>query len=120
MRRRKRFTIKLVALGLANMALAAPTALAVPDEGLNGLQPIQVVSLKTADDVERPTPVSSPPLVTADDVAHPSLVESQPVVSTDDGFEFTTLGITGIVLLLGGGAAFMAMYQVRKANLANA
>ena len=97
MRRRKRFTIRLVALGLATAAVATPTALAIPDEGLNGLQPIEVVSLRTADDV-----------------AHPSLAESQPVVSSDDGFTITTLGISGIVLLLAAGAAFMAMHQVRR------
>lgn len=114
MRRRKRFTIRLVALGLATAAFATPTALAIPDEGLNGLQPIEVVSLRTADDVEHPSLVSTPQVVTADDVAHPSLVESQPVVSSDDGFTITTLGISSIVLLLAAGAAFMAMHQVRR------
>jgi hypothetical protein len=104
MKRRKRFTIKLVALGLAVAALSAPPAQGKLDEGLNGLQ---------ATYTQR--------LVTADDVTHPSQVPSQPtVVQSDNGFELGTLGVSGIVLLLGAGAAFMAIYQVRNRKLASA
>jgi hypothetical protein len=123
MTRRKRFTIRLVALGFAVAALSAPTAQAIPDEGLNGLQPIEVVSMRTADDVRHPSSVASQAasLKTADDVAHPSLVASPPTVASgDDGFSISTLGISGIVLLLGGGAAFMAVHQVRGRKMAHA
>jgi hypothetical protein len=126
MRRRKRFTIRLVALGLAVAALSAPPAQAKLDEGLNGLQPPYTEqTLVTADDIGRPTPVSTPTsipqLVTADDVTHPSLASDPTVVvQSGDGFEIGTLGISGIVLLLGVGAAFMAVYQVRKVRHASA
>jgi hypothetical protein len=125
MKRRKRFTIKLVALGLAVAALSAPPAQAKLDEGLNGLQASYTQRLVTADDIVRPSPLRQQqlqqPLVTADDVTHPSQVPSQPtVVQSDDGFELGTLGVSGIVLLLGAGAAFMAVYQGRNRKRASA
>jgi hypothetical protein len=122
MKRRKRFTIKLVALGLAVAALSAPPAQAKLDEGLNGLQASYTQRLVTADDIVRPSPLrqQQQPLVTADDVTHPSQVQSQPtVVQSDDGFELGTLGVSSIVLLLGAAAAFMAVYQVRNRKLAS-
>jgi hypothetical protein len=122
MKRRKRFTIKLVALGLAVAALSAPPAQGKLDEGLNGLQASYTQRLVTADDIVRPSPLrqQQQPLVTADDVTHPSQVQSQPtVVQSDDGFELGTLGVSSIVLLLGAAAAFMAVYQVRNRKLAS-
>jgi hypothetical protein len=126
MKRRKRFTIKLVALGFTVAALSAAPAQAIPDEGANGLQPlaVQTESLVTADDIGRPSPGPTnnvPQLFTADDIQHPSLVPSQPtVVASDDGFEFGSLAMSGIVLLLGAGAALVAVHQVRRGKLASA
>jgi hypothetical protein len=123
MKRRKRFTIKLVALGLAVAALSAAPAQAIPDEGHDGM-PVYSQSLVTADDIGRPSPgpTNNPPqLVTADDIQHPSLVPTQPtVVASDDGFEIGSLAMSGIVLLLGAGAAFVAVHQARKGKLASA
>jgi hypothetical protein len=106
MKRRKRYTIKLVALGLAVTALSAAPAQAGLDEGLNGLQPLTIESqsLVTADDIGRPTPAPSQPVV----------------VASDKGIEFGTLAMSGIVLLLGAGAAFVAVQQTRKGKLASA
>jgi hypothetical protein len=130
MKRRKRFTIRLVALGLAVAALSAAPAQARLDEGLNGLQPLTVhsESLVTADDIGRPTPAPSQPLsvhsqslVTADDIGRPTPAPSQPiVVASDDGIETGSLAMSGIVLLLGAGAAFVAVHQARKGRLASA
>ena len=138
MKRRKRFTIKLVALGFALAALSATPAQAKLDEGLNGLQPsytprlfmaghtqrpspLRAESLVTADDIARPSPQRVDALVTADDVTHPSQVPSQPtVVQTDDGFEVGTLGISAIVLLLVAGAGFVAIQQIQNRKLASA
>jgi hypothetical protein len=106
MKRRKRFTIKLVALGLAVAALSAAPAQAIPDEGAYGLQPLTVQreSLVTADDIGRPTPAPSQPTV----------------VASDGGIETGSLAMSGIVLLLGAGAAFVAVHQARKGKLASA
>lgn len=121
MRRKKRFSIKMVALGLAVVAFSASPAQAVLDEGAYGNQPMYTQPLVTADDVKHPTPVTTPQLVTADDITHPSLVPSQPtVVASDDGFQIGTLGISGIVLLLGAAGVFVAVHQTRKGKLASA
>lgn len=103
MKRRKRFTIRLVALGLAVAALSAPAAQAGLDEGVNGLQPPYTERLVTADDIGRPSPVSSQPTV----------------VQSDDGIQIWPVAMT-IVLLLGAGAAFRGVHQVRKGKLASA
>jgi hypothetical protein len=106
MKRRKRFTIRLVALGLAVAALSAAPAQATPDEGAYGLQPSNV---------------QSQPLVTADDIGRPTPEPSQPtVVASDNGIETGSLAMSGIVLLLGAGAAFVAVHQTRKGRLASA
>jgi hypothetical protein len=105
MKRRKRFTIKLVALGLAVAALSAAPAQAVFDEGAYGLQPyVQSETLVTADDIGRPTPAPSQPSV----------------VASDDGIEIGSFAMSGIVLLLGAGAALVAVQQARKGKLASA
>jgi hypothetical protein len=127
MKRRKRFTIKLVALGFAVAALAAPSAQAYLDPSGTGrtqivtpqdrpihgvgyssysTQPIQVLG---ADD--RPFPRMSP--VTS---------QASPVVSSskDDGFELGMLSLTGIVLALMAGAAVFAVYEARKHKLVSA
>jgi hypothetical protein len=120
MRRKKRITIRLVALGLAVAALAAPPVQAGLDEGLNGLQPISIQTLTTADDIGRPSPGPTPHLVTADDVKHPSLVPNQPLaVKSDNGFEIWPVAMT-IVLLLAVGAVVSAVHQARKGRLASA
>jgi hypothetical protein len=106
MKRRKRFTIRLVALGLAVAALSAAPAQATLDEGAYGLEPYTVQSQS---------------LVTADDIGRPSPGPSQPsVVASDDGIEIGSFAMSGIVLLLGAGAALVAVHQVRKGKLATA
>ena len=46
---------------------------------------------------------------------------SQPsLISSDEGFAIGTLGMTGIVLLLGAAAAVMTVHYTRKGKLASA
>jgi hypothetical protein len=110
MRRRKRFTIKLVALGLAVIGFSATPAQAKLDEGINGLQPMSIQTSKqhtlVPDDRagSREFPVSSQPRV----------------VSDDDGFELATLGVSGIALVLAVGAMSVSIYGVRRRRMASA
>jgi len=104
MKRKKRITIKLVAVGLAVAALAAPPAMARLDEGL-GVQAQPATRVVSPDD--RATSRVSP-------------VPAQPsIVATDDGFELGALGMSGIVLLLGAGGAVLAVNHSRKGKLAS-
>jgi hypothetical protein len=123
MRRKKRFTIKLVALGLAVVAIAPTSAQAWVDEG--GAGGTQVVS---SDD--RPlhgTSYSSntePNVIASPDdraFSRTSPGTSQPtLVSSGDDFELGMLGITGIVLALVAAAALIAVYEGRRYRLAGA
>jgi hypothetical protein len=123
MRRRKRFTIKLVAVGLAVAAIAPTTAQAWFDEG--GAGGTQIVSPDdrplhgmSYSSYTEPNAVVSP-----DDraVSRMSPTTNQPsLVSSDDGFELGTLGMTGIVLALGAAAALIAAHETRRHRLAGA
>jgi hypothetical protein len=121
MKRKKRLTIKLVALGLAIAAIAPTAAQAYIDEGGSG--GTQFVS---ADD--RPmhgmsySTYSEPNVVVGSDdraVSRMSPTTNQPsLVSSDDGFELGTLGMTGVILVLGAGAALIAVHETRRHRLA--
>jgi hypothetical protein len=121
MKRKKRFTIKLVALGLAIAAIAPTAAQAYIDEGGSG--GTQFVSLD-----DRPvhgmsySTYSEPNVVVSSDdraVSRMSPTTNQPsLVSSDDGFELGTLGITGFILALGAGAALLAVHETRRHRLA--
>jgi hypothetical protein len=125
MRRKKRFTIKLVALGLAVAAVAPIQAQARFDEGGAGAGDARIVS---PDD--RPlhgmsySSYTEPSVVVSPDdraVSRMSPTTNQPsLVSSDDGFELGTLGMTGIVLALGAGAALIAVREARRHRLASA
>lgn len=123
MKRKKRFTIRMVALGLAVAGLAAPSAQAWVDEG--GVGGTRIVS---PDD--RPlahgasySSYAQPHLVVSPDdraVSRMSPAPEQPtLVSNDDGFEIGTLQLTGIILLLGAGAAVLVVAQSRRSKLAS-
>jgi hypothetical protein len=125
MKRRKRFTIKLVALGFAVTALAAPTAQARLDQGSGS-------GTKVVSPDDRPihgagySSYTQPSVVLgADDRSFnrmsPVTSQSSPVsVSSDDGFELGTLGTTGIILALGAGVALIAVRSVRRHKLVGA
>lgn len=121
MKRRKRLTIKLVALGLAVAGIAPTTAQAYLDElGSGGTQivsvddrPVHGTSYST---YSEPNVVVSP-----DDraVSRMSPTTNQPsLLSSDDGFELGTFGMTGIILALGAGAALIAVRETRRHRLA--
>lgn len=132
MKRRKRFAIRLVALGFAVTAVAAPTAYAGPD-GMTGPE------LRTLHQSVAPT--DDVVLAPDDRVSLGSRWEPQPVMSPEDlvvqrttpstysptsidsgsGFEFGTSALTGIVLILAAaGAGFVVLRQTRKGRLAGA
>jgi hypothetical protein len=133
MRRKKRYALRLVALGFAVTAIAAPTAQAGPD-GMTGPEARSVhASLVATSDVPNtpdnrvsyasrwePQPVMSP----EDLVVQRTQVTSTPApTSADDGtrFEVSTPTLTGMILLLvAGGAGFIVLRQSRKGRLASA
>jgi hypothetical protein len=108
MRRRKRFIIKLVALGLAVAAISATPVQARLDEGLG--VPKQSEPTLVIRPEDRRAPWMSP--ATA---SRPSRVSND-----DDGVELVTLGVTGIILALGAGVALIAAHEARKRKLASA
>jgi hypothetical protein len=129
MKRRKRFTIKLVALGLAVAAISASPAQAILDEGLHGLQPVYSESLVVSPDDRNvnlmPTAQIEPSVIVSPDDRKfsrmsPATATRTSLTSSDDGFEIGTLGISGIVLLLGAAATFVAAHQARRGKLAGA
>jgi hypothetical protein len=124
MRRRKRFTIKMVALGFAVAALAAPTAQAIP-EGLSGsdLRELRDNGNQIVSPDDRSIHGMTPPVVKSpDDRAVHGSTSVQPTtqpVSADDGsrFEFSNSALTGIALaLLAVAMGGYAARQVRKAG----
>lgn len=147
MRRRKRLTIKVVALGFAVAAMAAPTTaqawidetggvggtlVASPDDraihGLNYSTSSEPTVSVGADDraihgMNYPT-YSEPVVVYGpDDRSLPRMspTADQPtVVSSDDGFQFGKVGLTGIILALGAAAALIAVHETRRQRLASA
>jgi hypothetical protein len=125
MKRKKRFTIKMVALGFAVAAMTAPAAQAIP-EGVHGselraLQSGGPEPIISPDD--RTIHGTNPELVTSPDdraVHGPTSVEptAQPV-SAESGnrFEVSNGALMGIVLgLLGALMAAYTVHHVRKAG----
>ena len=127
MKRRKRFTIKMVALGFAAAAISATPAQARFDEGYGVPMQSQPTVAVSPDDravnLMSPTTIAPTTVVSPDDraVSRVSpLTPSQPgTITTDDGFEIGTLGLTGIALLLAAGLALAAVYQGRRGRLAS-
>jgi hypothetical protein len=124
MRRKKRFTIKMVALGFAVAALAAPAAQAIP-EGAQGSD-MRVLHGGTAEPVVSPDDRlihgTNPQIVKSPDdrVIHGTSVQptSQPVSATDNSrFELSNGALTGIALaLLALALVAYTARQVRKAG----
>ena len=124
MRRKKRFTIKMVALGFAVAALTAPAAQAIP-EGMQGsdlrsLHDNGIQLVVSPDD--RVIHGMTPPVVKSPDdraVHGTTSVQPTPVSADDSGrFEFSNNTLTtGIVLaLLLAAMGGYAARQVRKAG----
>jgi hypothetical protein len=116
MRRKKRFTIRLVALGFAVAAISAPVAQAIP-EGMDGsdLRAIQSGGQVVVSPDDRAIHGTNPQLVISpDDRPSPRTVPvqpAQPVSATDDsGFDLSNGALGGIVLALF--AAMMISYSV--------
>ena len=121
MKRRKRLTIKLVALGLAVAAIAPTTAQAYLDELGSGGTQIVSVDDRPVHGTSYSTYSEPNVVVGSDDRAVPRMspTTNQPsLVSSDEGFELGTLGMTGIILALGAGAALIAVHETRRHRLA--
>jgi hypothetical protein len=121
MKGRKRLTIKLVALGLAVAAIAPTASQAYLDEGGSGGTQIVGVDDRPVHGTSYSTYSDPNVVVSPDDraVTRMSPTTNQPsVVSSDDGFELGTLGMTGIILALGAGAALIAVRETRRHRLA--
>jgi hypothetical protein len=124
MRFKKRFTIKMVALGFAVAALAAPAAQAIP-EGVQGSD-MRVLHGGSAEPVVSPDDRlihgTNPQIVKSPDdrVIHGTSVQptSQPVSATESTrFELSNGALTGIALgLLAAALAAYGVHQVRRAG----
>lgn len=124
MRRKKRFTIKMVALGFAVAAMAAPAAQAIP-EGVNGSD-LRVLHGDSAEPVVSPDDRiihgTNPQVVKSPDdrLVPRTFVQRtpQPVSAQDSSrFELSNDALTGIVLgLLAAALAGYTVRQVRKAG----
>jgi hypothetical protein len=124
MKRRKRFTIRLVALGFAVTALAAPSAQAYLDRG-GATTPVVSPDDRPIHGVGYSSYTQPNVVLGADDRSFnrmsPVTSESTPVsASSDDGFELSMLGMTGIILALGAGVALIAVRSVRRHKLVGA
>ena len=128
MKRKKRYTIKLVALGFAVAAIGAPAAQARPD-GMTGSEvrslhdsAIAVTASVVTSPDDRAIHGTNPQLVISpDDRPSPRTAPvqpAQPVSATDDsGFDLSTGALGGIVLALF--AAMMigySVYHVRRTH----
>jgi len=126
MKRKKRFTIKLVALGFAITALASPSAQAYLDPSGTGRTQIVTPQDRPIHGVGYSSYSTQPNVVLgADDRAFDRLsptTREAPVLTSSDGggFELGALGMTGIVLALMAGAALIAVYEARKHKLIGA
>jgi hypothetical protein len=121
MKRKKRLTIRLVALGLAIAAIAPTAAQAYIDEGGSGGTQFVSVDDRPLHGMSYSTYSEPNVVVSSDDraVSRMSPTTNQPsLVSSDDGFELGTLGMTGIILALGAGAALIAVHETRRHRLA--
>jgi hypothetical protein len=129
MKRQKRYTIKLVALGLAVAAIGAPAVQARPD-GMTGSEVRSLhdsVVTATVGPDDRAIHGTSPQVVVSPDdrVIHgtQSPTSSPQPVSAEDGsgFDPSTGVLSGIVLLLAaGGMTAFSVYYTRKGRLASA
>jgi hypothetical protein len=112
MRRKKRFIIKLVALGLAVAAISASPAQARLDEG-TGVPKQTEPTLATGSDnrgvnLKLPAPYE------------PTVGQGSPTsTSSDNDVAIVTLGVAGIILALGAGVAMVAVHEGRKRRLAS-
>jgi hypothetical protein len=128
MRRKKRFTIKVVALGFAVSALMAAPAQARVDEGMGMPKQSEPALVLGADDrsLSRistaviPSPVVSPDDRAISRVSPDTIVQPHTVATTNDGYEIVDFGVAGIVLLLGAAAILMAVRHVQHGRLASA
>jgi hypothetical protein len=128
MRRKKRFTIRLVALGFAVAAISAAPAQARLDEGLGVPKQSEPTFAVSPDDravnLMSPTQIAPTLAVSPDDRALSRVspvTPSQPsTITSDDGFEIGTLGLMGIALLMAAGLTVAAVYQGRRGKLASA
>jgi hypothetical protein len=127
MKRRKRFSIRLVALGFAIAAIAAPTAQAVPsDPDTNRVEHGLYYSavdnrIVSPDDrkMHGTWTQAKTEIVSPDDRKVHAAWPSQPAVADDDSSFGTTSIVSGLMLLLVGsfGVALVAR-SVRKGRLA--
>ena len=127
MKRRKRFSIRLIALGFAIAAIAAPTAQAVPlnpdtNRVEHGLYASAVnTEIVSPDDRKAHAtwaPVESK-IVSPDDRKVHATWASQPAVADDDSSFGTTSIVSGLMLLLVGGfGVALIARSVRKGRLA--
>jgi hypothetical protein len=125
MKRRKRFTIRLVALGFAVTALAAPTAQARLDQTGGGATKVVSPDDRPIHGVGYSSYTQPSVVLGADDRSFnrtsPGTSQASPIsVSSDDGFELGSLGMTGIILALGAGVALIAVRSVRRHKLVGA
>jgi hypothetical protein len=124
MRRRKWFSIRIVALGFAVSALMAAPAQAGLDEGY-GMQKSAATlgpddrSLSRISTAVSPTPVVSPDDRAISRVSPHTINQPHAVATTDDGYEIVNFGVAGLVLVLGAGMILMAAREVQH-RLANA
>jgi hypothetical protein len=125
MKRRKRFTIRLVALGFAVTALAAPTAQARLDQTGGGATKVVSPDDRPIHGVGYSSYTQPSVVLGADDRSFnrtsPGTSQASPVSSSsDDGFQLGTLGMTGIILALGAGVALITVHEARKHKLVGA
>jgi hypothetical protein len=113
MRRRKRFIVKLAALGLAVTALSASPAQARLDEGTGVPKQSKPASVTGSDDRGLMLPAPYEPTVGQ---GSPTSTSSD----NDNDVATVTLGVAGIILALGAGVAIVAVYEARKRRLASA
>jgi hypothetical protein len=130
MRRRKRFTIKVVALGFAVSALLAAPAQARVDEGLGMPKQSEPTLQLGADDrslsrMATGTATIEPNVVVSpDDRAlsriSPATLNQPHTVTSSDGYEAVDFGVGGIVLLLGAATIVLAIRHRYDGRLASA
>jgi hypothetical protein len=126
--RRKWPRIRLLALGLAAAAIAAPAAQAMPD-GVDGMEARSLQELRRASVVQQDRAVTATPkasTVFSPDDRPINRASYQPkaspsVVSDSGGFELGTVALSALVLLVAaGGMTALAIHQNQGGRLANA
>lgn len=123
-KRSKRFTIKLVALGLAVAAIGAAPAQAKLDEGLGVPRQSEPTFAVSPDDRSVNLMQVDPNVVVSPDDRRISRMSpatpDQATGTSGYDFQIGDLGVAGIVLLLGGAATLVAVRQARSGRLASA